>query len=192
MSARHKTLLWRTLLCAACCVLVAIGAAVWSCGSSLQVRVFDSRFHVLSVKVLRTRNDRFYVGNQFEGCARSFLRDRCHLRVKPLADVSDLYRVASGDGGCTLALRYSCEVTASPVSPEAELVDCSGASLGLGGICMIGRNPYCSFFNLDRGRTNAGDYTLRLKRAGVRVAEVEIKRLPAVLHHPFDIGPNAF
>ena len=189
MSTRQKARLLRTLLCATLCVALAIAAVVWFCSTPLRVRVFDPKFRVLSVRVLRNRNDQFYLGNQFEGRLRAFLRDRCHLNVKPLADVSVLPR----DGSCTLALRYSFEVNPSAsLSPDAELVDCSGTAMGVGGGYVFWANPYCETLNLDLVRTNAGDYTLKLKRAGVCVAEVEIKDLPPVLHKAVHIGTNAF
>jgi hypothetical protein len=193
MSARHKTLLLGALLCAACGVLLGIATAVWLCRCALRVRVFDSTFHVLSVRVLRNPTDSFYLGNQLEGRVRGFLRNQCHLRVKPLFNVSaDPMTGFFGDDGCTFALRYSCEATPSPVPLDAELVDCSGASFGLGGRRSFGTNPYYLLLNLDGERTNAGDYAIKLKRAGVCVVEVEIKDLPPALHKPFRIGPNAF
>ena len=194
MSGGQKTLLLRTLLCAGCCLPLAIAAAVWFRPSPLCVRVFDSNFHVRSVRVLRSPDDSFYLGNQFEGDARAFLNGRCYLKVKTLPDISGLAQNLCGTriGGCTFALRYAYDGTPSPVSLDAELVDCSGTSLGVGGSYTFGTNPYCLFMNLDRERTSAGDYTLKLKRAGVCLVEVEIKGLPPVLHEPYHIGPNAF
>lgn len=63
---------------------------------------------------------------------------------------------------------------------HAELADCSGAPVGLGGSWTFGADG-CFFCNLDTERTNAGDYTLRLKRGSVCLAEIELKRLPPPL-----------
>ena len=180
MSARHKILLRRTLLCGVCCASVAIPATLWLSRSSLRVRVFDSKFHVLSVSVLRSGDDRFYLGNPLEGRVRGFLRDRCHLKVKPMRELSGVARSFSGSNGCTFILRSSCEAAPSPDVMYAELVDCSGAALGVGGCWTYGTNG-CFFCNLDRERTNAGDYTLKLRRGSVCLAEIELKRLPPPL-----------
>src|SRR6185436_10380171 len=131
MNARHKTLLLRTLLCGVCCASVAILATLWLSRSSLRVRVFDSKFHVLSVRVLRSSDDMFYLGNPLEGRVRGFLRDRCHLNVKTIRELSGAARSLSGSNGCTFILRYSCEAAPSPDVMYAELVDCSDAAVGI-------------------------------------------------------------
>ena len=192
MSRRHKVFLLKTLLCIACCAALSIPAAFWYRRPPLRVRVSDPTFHVLSARVLRSPNDSFYMGNQFEGQARAFLHDRCHLKVKPLFDVSSVaFSTVSADGGSTFALCYSPKPYPSPVPLDIQLLDSSGVSVGVSTAAIFGSNPCCCLLvNLDKGRTNAGDYTLTIKRLGASVAKVDINGLPPV--KPFHIGPNAF
>src|SRR5690349_24927558 len=133
MNARHRTFLLRMFLCGVCCAAVAIPATLWLRRASLRVRVFDSKFHALSVAVLRSSEDRFYLGNPIEGRVRGFLRDRCHLNIKPIRELSGSARSLSGSNGCIFLMCYSCEAAPTPNVTSAELVDSSGAVLGVGG-----------------------------------------------------------
>src|SRR5439155_23477597 len=125
----------------------------------------------LSAQILRSRNDPFYVGKQTEGRLREFLRRRCHLNVKPLANVALLGRTSwnllrSGSeagGGCVLAIRFSFDADQSvPPSLDASLLDSSGSVLPVGCVFRGGRNPYWEMCQLDYARTHAGSYRLRL------------------------------
>jgi len=191
MSTSRKTLLLGALVCAPCGLLFAVAIAFWLCGSPLRVRVLDSTFHVISAKVLKRPNDGFYLGNQLEGSIRRFLRHQCHLRIKTLLNTADPISGSFGEGGCTFAVCYSCE---TPTSLQAELVDNCGAKLQLSprlNVIPFTTNRYYLLLNLDGERTNAGDYTLKLKGTGVYVAEVEIKGLPPAPPRRH-IGPNTF
>jgi hypothetical protein len=72
------------------------------------------------------------------------------------------------------------------------LMDGSGIRLPLGDGSNYGLDPRYREWNLDYGRTNAGNYKLTLRGDGVCIAELELRDLPAVRQKPFRIGPNAF
>lgn len=78
-----------------------------------------------------------------------------------------------------------------------ELRGPSGEVVQWGSLGYPGTNPFYMLLNLDTYRTRAGNYKVRLLRAGVCLAVVEIRDLPALppLTHsdPFPIsGTNWF
>jgi hypothetical protein len=176
----------------------AIAVVALACTSPLRVKVFDPRFRMLTAKVLRSTNDTFYLGNQMEGRLRDFLRQRCHLSVKPLANVASLGKPGER---AVFAIRFSLKsYRNNPSALDAELRDTAGAvmpvrtAMPFGGRPVSG-NTYWELLNLDDLRTKAGNYKLRFTQEGVCLAEVEIKDLPPVKpvqHKPFTLGPNAF
>lgn len=191
----------RALLCASLgvflAVLLTITAAFRAIPAPPRVTVLDSRFCVLSVKVLRSTNDSFYLGNPTEGRLRDLLRQRFHLNVKPIANLAAIARVFNlnppREQVTSFAIRFSLKSSPSTM-PElgAELQDASGVVVPAGGGYSGGANPYWCLFDLDRSRTNAGNYKLRLTQGGVRLAEVAIYELPPVVPKPLHMGPNAF
>jgi hypothetical protein len=64
------------------------------------------------------------------------------------------------------------------------------------GMISSGTNPFYMLLNLDTYRTRAGNYKVRLLRAGVCLAEVEIRDLPPLTPQdpdPFPVsGTNWF
>jgi hypothetical protein len=75
-----------------------------------------------------------------------------------------------------------------------ELRDPSGEVVQAGGLIYSGTNPFYMLLNLDTYRTRAGNYKVRLLRAGVCLAEVEIRDLPPLTPtDPFPVsGTNWF
>ncbi|MCX6929140.1 MAG: hypothetical protein NT154_38875 [Verrucomicrobia bacterium] len=191
----------RALLCASLgvflAVILAITAAFRATPAPPRVTVLDARFRVLSAKVLRGTNDSFYLGNPTEGRLRDILRKRFHLNVKPIANLAVLARVFNlnppRERVTSFALRFTLKSSPSTMPElDAELQDASGGVVPAGADYIGGTNPYWCLFNLDRSRTNAGNYKLRLTQGGVRLAEVAIYALPPVVPKPFRMGPNAF
>jgi hypothetical protein len=209
MNSREKTLRTATLLCVALCLSLAIAAFLWLGSSRLRIRVLDPEFHLRSARVLWTSKDHFYPGNELECRVRDFLRQRCHLNLKPVDgffSYSPLSMQAPAmaihlgshhtlrQSGCTFALCYSLDTYPSaPLPLTAELFDPSGAYVPIAHTSAIETTNLCiQFFDLDGARTNAGNYKLKLKHGDVCVMEVELRDLPPVVHEPFHLGPNAF
>ena len=186
------------LLGFALAVAVGIAVSIWhSPRSRVQVTTLDPRFCALSVKLLSSPNDCFYRGNQIEGRVRDFLRTRLHVKLQPLEDLAPYAsyavsaeqprpRARSPQVGhpATLALGFSlldvppasAVVSAPPVT--LELRDPSGEIVQGGNFCYAGTNPFYMLLSLDSHRTRAGNYKVRVLRAGVCLAEVEIRDLP--------------
>ena len=205
------------LLGFALAVAVGIAVTIWhSPRSRVQVTTLDPRFCALSVKLLRSPNDCFYRGNQIEGRVRDFLRTRFHVKLQALEDLAPYAAYADSAEGprfpqvgypATLALRFalldatrsvapvppaSSVASAPPVTPE--LRDPSGEVVQWGSLVYPGTNPFYMLLNLDTYRTRAGNYKVRLLRAGVCLAEVEIRDLPPLTApDPFPVsGTNWF
>jgi len=85
---------------------------------------------------------------------------------------------------------------ASAPSLTLELQGPSGEVVQGGGLIYSGTNPFYMLLNLDTDRTRAGNYKVRLPRAGVCLAEVEIRDLPPLTPQdpdPFPVsGTNWF
>ncbi len=173
----------RVGLCA--CLLAGLVAFAALSPSRLRVRILDPKFKVISVRILQTTNDAFYLGNQTEGRIRDFLRQRCHLKVNPLPNVGLFawgppFNIgAPAGGGHILALYYSFNTpTSAHPMLHADLLDVSGNVMKTGGSLSAARNPYYwQVWDLDFERTNSGNYTLRLTHDGVSVAEIKIRHL---------------
>ncbi len=191
MKANKKQALIATAFaCLLLLVSIALVDSFWVRSVGVRARVFDSNFHILSARVLRSHRDRFYLGNQLDGRVRDFLRKTCHLNVSTLPDVACMVHTSDR---CTLVLRYSLRPDQGTLSPlDLELLDPAGTVLPAGGGFNFGRNPYCLSCDLDATRTNADTYRLRIKQAGVYLAELELPGLPSVVHEPFHVGSNAF
>lgn len=180
-------------------VAVGIAVTIWHWPRSrVQVTTLDPSFYALSVKLLRSPNDCFYRGNQTEGRVREYLRTRLHIKMQALEDLAPYAAVAASaeqprpgthfppQAGhpAILALRFSLSdvppgsAAASAPPVTLELRDPSGEVVQGGSLCHSGTNPFYMLLNLDTYRTRAGNYKVRLLRAGVRLAEVEIRDLP--------------
>ena len=189
-----------TLFAVLAAIALALPAVVELCSGPIRVRILDARFHVLSAEILRSGNDPFYLGNQAEGRLRDFLRQKCHLNVKPSANLAPLALGPSSSlfgrevlPRSVMALCFSFSANrGAPPRLDGELLDANGFVSPVEIIGRGGHSPYWEMWNLDSSRTNAGSYTLRIKQAGSCLAEVEIKHLPGVSRKPYSIGSNAF
>ena len=179
-------------------VCLAVAAVVWPRPCPVRVRVLDPRFCALSVKVLHSTKEPFYLGNQTEGRVRDFLRQRFHLSIiKPLPNVAPMGRgqlmsLFQPVNHCTFALRFSLKNNQSSAPVKAELRDASGDFVPIAGAEWGGTNPDYVLLDLDTFRTYGGNFTLRLTQRAVCLAEIELKNLPSVPQKVFHVGPNAF
>ena len=209
------------LVSIALAVAVGIAVTIWhSPRSRVQVPTLDPRFCALSAKLLSSPNDCFYRGNQIEGRVRDFLRTRLHVKLQALEDLAPYAalldsveqlppRVESHRVGypAILALHFSFLDAAGSVAPvppasavassppvTLELRDPSDEIVQGGGLFHVVINPFYMLLNLDTYRTRAGNYKVRLLRAGVCLAEVEIRDLPPLTPpDPFPVsGTNWF
>jgi hypothetical protein len=196
------------LLCfAAGASLVLAITLLWLLPPPVKVTKHDPKVRTLSAKLLTSTNDCFYVGNQMEGQVRDFLSRYCHIKVQPLLNLQPVARSSffnyqahppEPDNRSLLALWVAFGKDQKPANPmfDLELRDASGRLVALSGIYLASHNnePYQSWklLDLDRCRTNAGKYSVRLVQTGICLAEITLPDLPAVERKPPHLGPNAF
>lgn len=132
------------------------------------IAVLDPRLQVLTVRTLRSPKDHFYVGNQAEGYARDFLRNRVGLtNVAPLNDIGRAVTSRYPQGASILVMTFKWDARNGDLDGiQGELVDRSGKVLPVSSMCSR-NNPKLPRFGawfLGAGLMAPGDYRLRLNR----------------------------
>ena len=178
--------------------LAAVTAlAILACLRPVRVIKCDPRFHLFTVKVLRSADEHFYLGNQLEGRARYYLRRRFGLNIQTLPDLASFSGGQFGarlpDHSSILAIQFRSEkdpATFGALPLQAELVDNGGRRFRAELRRLVKKDSYFAIWDLDQDRTRGGPYRVKIEQGDNCLVEFDLRNLPSV--QPFHLGPNAF